>query len=101
MKKICLAVLYGSRSSEHEVSIISAVQLMQHVNREKYDLVPVYISQKGVWYTGDALLDMRTYTPFDPWNKKIKKVQLDLTAGSGALVHYRRADDVLHTLAAF
>ncbi len=94
MKKICLAVLYGSRSSEHEVSIISAVQLMQHVNREKYDLVPVYISQKGVWYTGDALLDMRTYTPFDPWNKKIKKVQLDLTAGSGALVHYRRADDV-------
>ena len=70
MKKICLAVMYGSRSSEHEVSIISAVQLMQHVNREKYDLVPIYISQKGVWYTGDALLDMRTYTPFDPWNKK-------------------------------
>ncbi|MBR4500875.1 MAG: D-alanine--D-alanine ligase [Clostridia bacterium] len=94
MKKICLAVMYGSRSSEHEVSIISAVQLMQHVNREKYDLVPIYISQKGVWYTGDALLDMRTYTPFDPWNKKIKKVQLDLTAGSGALVHYRRDDNV-------
>ncbi len=94
MKKIRLAVIYGSRSCEHEVSIISAVQLMQHVNREKYDLIPVYISQRGVWYTGDALLDMKTYTPFDPWNKKLKKVQLDLTAGSGALVHYRRADDV-------
>ncbi len=94
MKKIRLAVIYGSRSCEHEVSIISAVQLMQNVDRDKYDLIPVYISQKGVWYTGEALLDMRTYTPFDPWNRKLKRVQLDLTAGSGALVHYLRSADV-------
>ena len=94
MNKIRLAVIFGSRSCEHEVSIISAVQLMQNVNREKYDLIPVYISQKGVWYTGDALLDMSTYTPFDPWNRKLKKVQLDLTAGSGALIHYTRSADL-------
>ena len=35
----------------------------------------------GRWYTGDALLDIRTYTPFDPANKGIKRVTLDITAG--------------------
>ena len=45
MTKIQLGVAFGSRTCEHEVSIISAVQLMWNVNREKYDVIPVYISQ--------------------------------------------------------
>lgn len=88
MSKLQLGVIYGSRSCEHEVAIISALQLMRNVNREKYDVIPVYISQSGVWYTGDVLMDMKTYTPFDPFNKGLKKVHLDLTAGSGALLHF-------------
>ena len=87
MSKIQLGVIFGSRSCEHEVAIISAVQLMKNVNREKYDVIPVYISQKGEWFTGDALLDIRAYTPFDPYKKGILPVRLDLTAGSGALLH--------------
>ncbi|MBE5801171.1 MAG: D-alanine--D-alanine ligase [Clostridiales bacterium] len=85
MSKIQLGVLFGSRSCEHEVSIISAVQLMRSVDREKYDVIPVYISKKGEWFTGDALLDIATYTPFDENKKGIVRVQLDVTAGSGAL----------------
>lgn len=88
MSKLQLGVIYGSRSCEHEVAIISALQLMRNVNREKYDVIPIYISQSGVWYTGDVLMDMKTYTPFDPYNKGLKKVHLDLTAGSGALLHF-------------
>lgn len=88
MSKLQLGVIYGSRSCEHEVAIISALQLMRNVNHEKYDVIPVYISQSGVWYTGDVLMDMKTYTPFDPYNKGLKKVHLDLTAGSGALLHF-------------
>lgn len=91
MTKIQLGVIFGSRTCEHEVSIISAVQLMRNVNREKYDVIPVYISQKGEWFTGEALLDMKTYTPFDPYRKGILPVRLDLTAGSGALLHYAPA----------
>lgn len=91
MTKIQLGVIFGSRTCEHEVSIISAVQLMRNVNREKYDVIPVYISQKGEWFTGEALLDMKTYTPFDPYRKGILPVHLDLTAGSGALLHYAPA----------
>lgn len=88
MSKMQLGVIFGSRTCEHEVAIISAVQLMRHVNREKYDVIPVYISQKGEWFTGDPLMDIKTYTPFDPFMKGIIPVHLDLTAGSGALIHY-------------
>ena len=91
MNKIQLGVIFGSRTCEHEVSIISAVQLMRNVNREKYDVIPIYISQKGEWFTGEALLDIKTYTPFDPYKKGITPVRLDLTAGSGALMHYAPA----------
>ena len=87
MSKIQLGVLFGSRTCEHEVSIISAVQLMRSVNREKYDVIPVYISKKGEWFTGEPLLEISTYTPFDENRKGIQRVQLDVTAGSGALTY--------------
>ena len=70
MSKIQLGVIFGSRSCEHEVSIISAVQLMRAVDREKYDVIPVYISKKGEWFTGEPLLDIASYTPFDENRKK-------------------------------
>ena len=57
MSKIQLGVIYGSRSCEHEVSIISAVQLMKNADTEKYDVIPIYVSQKGEWFTGDALFE--------------------------------------------
>ena len=86
MAKTQLGVLFGSRSCEREVAIISAVQLMNHVNAEDYDVIPVYISEQGIWYTGEALRDISTYTPFDPAKKGITQVALDITAGSGALL---------------
>ena len=98
MSKIQLAVIFGSRSCEHEVSIISAVQLMRNVNKEKYDLIPIYISQSGIWYTGESLLDMKTYTPFDPYNRSLKRVSLDLTAGSGVLVHLEHGKGLFSAL---
>ncbi len=89
MGKIQLGVIYGSRSCEREVAIISAVQLMSHVDTERYDVIPVYISEQGVWYTGEALRRMETYTPFDPNRAGIEQVHLDVTAGSGALMATR------------
>lgn len=91
MDKLTLGVFFGSRSCEHEVSIISAVQMMNYADRNKYEIIPVYITQKGDWYTGECLKNIKSYTPFDEFRKDIKKVQLDLSAGSGALVHYSKA----------
>lgn len=86
MSKKQLGVIFGSRSCEREVAIISAVQLMHHVNREKYDLIPVYIAEDGCWYTGEALEKIETFRGFSPKTAGIRKVRLDLTAGSGALM---------------
>ena len=91
MAKIQLGVLFGSRSCEREVAIISAVQLMNHVDTEKYDVIPVYISEQGIWYTGAPLRDIKNYTPFNPDMKGIDQVALDITAGSGALIANRPA----------
>ena len=85
MSKIQLGVMFGSRSCEHEVSIISAVQLMRAADRQIYDVIPIYISKKGEWFTGDALLEISAYTPFDESRKGVVRVNLDITAGSGAL----------------
>lgn len=44
--KINVAVLFGGKSVEHEVSVISAVQAMQNINKDKYAVYPVYITKK-------------------------------------------------------
>lgn len=89
MSKIQLGVIFGSRSCEREVSIISAVQLMNHVNSEKYDVIPVYITEHGVWYTGASLRKIETYIHFDPNKNGVEAVSLDITSGSGALLTTR------------
>ncbi len=89
MSKLQLGVFFGSRSCEREVSIISALQMMNHVDTEKYDVIPVYISQDGTWYTGPALRELRTFVHFQPDAQGVESVSLDLASGSGALLAYR------------
>ena len=78
-----IAVLFGSRSCEREVSIISAIQMMRYINPERYKVIPVYIDETGSWYTGEALRNIQNFKPFNPDQKGIQKVFLDLTSGSG------------------
>ncbi len=85
MSKIQLGVFFGSRTCEHEVSIISALQMMRAADRQIYDVIPIYMSKRGEWFTGDPLFDIATYSPFDENRKGLLRVSLDLTAGSGAL----------------
>ena len=90
MSKKQLGVIFGSRSCEREVSIISAVQLMRHADTEKYDVIPVYIDEHGGWYTGEKLKDIHSYQPFQPNQAGIVRVYLDMTSGSGALLTTER-----------
>ena len=81
-----IGVIFGSRSCEREVSIISAVQLMRHADREKYDVIPVYIDESGNWYTGEKLTDIASFKPFRPESAGVTRVFPDLSSGSGALL---------------
>ena len=59
--KIRVAVFFGGRSTEHEISVISANQAMAAIDRERYDVVPVYITKDGRWFTGDKLMNVAEY----------------------------------------
>ncbi len=59
--KTNIGVFFGGRSTEHEISVISASQAMHAINREKYDVTPIYISKQGRWYTGNALFEVANY----------------------------------------
>lgn len=59
--KTNVAVFFGGRSVEHEISVISALQAINAFNKDKYEIIPIYISKQGRWYTGPQLLDIRNY----------------------------------------
>lgn len=85
MANMNLAVLYGSRTCEHDVSIISAVQLMDAAEEAGYQVIPVYIARSGAWYTGQALRDIAVYKAFDERDIRYTRVILDTTSGTGDL----------------
>lgn len=59
--KLRVGVVFGGPSVEHEVSVISALQAIQHMNQEKYDVVPIYISKNREWYCGSELREISNY----------------------------------------
>lgn len=77
--KIKVGVIFGGESVEHEVSIISAVQAMNNMNKEKYDIIPIYISKDKIWYTGKMLMEIDIYKDFEDLKKYAKKVILTKT----------------------
>jgi len=56
--KIRVAVLFGGKSAEHEVSLISARAVMEGLNREKYDIISVGITKTGRWLTAPNALEL-------------------------------------------
>ena len=85
MSKMNVAVFFGSRSCEHDVSIVSALQLIEAAKAAGYDVTPVYISRDGLWYTGEPLCHIENLREFNPMMKGITRVTLDVSANAGDL----------------
>src|SRR5579875_2115400 len=51
MKKLRIGVLFGGRSGEHEVSLLSAASVLNAIDRKKYEVVPIGITKAGQWVT--------------------------------------------------
>lgn len=85
--KTNIAVFFGCRSVEHEVSIISAVQAMRSINRDKYDVTPVYVAKDGSMYTGDNLFEIENYRNIPELLKGAKSVTF-LRTGDKVVMHY-------------
>lgn len=59
--KTNVGVVFGGRSVENEISVITANQAIQAMDKEKYDITPIYITKTGKWYSGEALLNVDNY----------------------------------------
>jgi D-alanine-D-alanine ligase len=55
MGKLKVGVLFGGRSAEHEVSVVTALQVISHLDRTKYEVLPIYITKEGKWFVGERL----------------------------------------------
>ncbi len=74
--KTNIGVFFGGRSTEHEISVISANQAMHAIDRERFDVTPVYITKQGRWYTGEALLDIASYRDVPALLNKCEEVYM-------------------------
>jgi len=82
---IKLGVIFGGPTVEHEVSIISAVQAMESLDKDKYEIYPIYIAKDRTWYYGAMLTDIDMYRDFDTLKKYAKRVVLFNNKGNFSL----------------
>ncbi|MDP3304538.1 MAG: D-alanine--D-alanine ligase family protein [Erysipelotrichaceae bacterium] len=74
--KVNVGVLFGGESVEHEVSIISAVQAMEALDKTRYEVIPIYISKSHVLYTSPLLRDIRQYKDLNKLIRQLSPVSL-------------------------
>ena len=89
--KIKVGVIYGGKTVEHEVSIISAVQAMNSMDTEKYDIVPIYVAKDNTWYTDKMLMDINLYKDFEDLKRYAKKVSLCKKNGEYYLINTNKS----------
>lgn len=72
--KTNVGVFFGGRSVEHEISVLSALQAINAFDKGKYNIIPIYITKEGKWFTGNALLDIENYKDMKGLEKKSEEV---------------------------
>ncbi|MFH0766039.1 MAG: D-alanine--D-alanine ligase [Calditrichota bacterium] len=89
--KLTLGIIFGGRSVEHEVSILTGHQVLEAIDRSRYEVVPVYLARDNAWFIGEALqnLDffrqehlawdklMRVYPGPDPTRGKLRLIEAE------------------------
>ena len=65
-RRTTVAVIFGGRSVEHDVSIVTGNQIMRAFPAERYAIAPVYITRDGRWLTGERLLSLDAFADGEP-----------------------------------
>src|SRR6201998_3726121 len=84
MKKLRVGVLFGGRSGEHEVSLLSAASVVNAIDKEKYEVVPIGITKDGRWLTAAAAEALLQGKPHDE-SKHLRAGDPDATPGAAVL----------------
>ncbi len=78
-----VAVFFGGRSPEHDVSVITGLQVLQAIDQQLFDAFPVYVAPSGAWYIGDILRERKNFLLDDNALKQVTEVTLDVSARRG------------------
>ena len=78
-----MAIIFGGRSGEHEVSIISAKNIIESIDSNKYDVIPIGITKDGTWLSGDNIISAFQNQNYDG----LFEVSLNTRSGSNELLH--------------
>ena len=74
--KLSIGVIFGGNSLEHELSILTAVQAMDNIDKERYEVVPIYITKDLTFYSGGMLRYIDSYKDFRLIDRYATKVNL-------------------------
>lgn len=74
--KLKIGVIFGGKSLEHEMSIITALQAMDNIDTDKYEVVPIYITKDLVWYSSGCLRFIDSFNNYNLIEKYATKVNL-------------------------
>lgn len=88
--KTKVGVFFGGRSTEHEISVISANQAINALDANQYEIVPVYITKEGKWFSGEALLKLEEYKNIPRLLSKCEPVYMKAIYGDFKLYSEKR-----------
>ena len=83
MAKLTIGWFFGGRSAEHEVSVITAIQAYENLNKDKYEVIPIYASKEGDFYTNSKFLDVKNYKNVDNLLLSSTKITIGRKNGKG------------------
>lgn len=91
MSKTRVAVVFGGRSGEHEVSVVSAKNIIEAADKEKYEIIPIGITKDGKWLTGEKTIQQFQNNDYSG----LEEVTLNTKSGSKELLNLK--DDNTYT----
>ena len=86
--KIKVGVLFGGKTVEHEISVISAIQAMGYLDRNKYDVIPIYITKDNEFYVGEEVGKIESYTDINNLIKNSQRIIMVRDENKVKLIRY-------------
>ena len=78
MQKKIIAVLFGGPAVEHDISILTGLQIIEAMDITKYQPLPIYVDQQGAWWHGKELLDRKNYHFSAKTRNKLAQLELPI-----------------------
>lgn len=86
--KTRVAMVFGGKSVEHEVSVISGIQAVMNMDTDKYEVIPVYMTKKNDMYIGEDIGKIESYKDIDGLLKRSQRVIMMNEGDSVVLLQY-------------